>query len=437
MGRIADLRQVPVNQLKPYQANAKIHGKEQVEKLKASIKEFGFLSPCLIDRENNIIAGHGRVEAAKALGMDEVPCLYLEDLTEEQRRAYILADNKLTELGEWDRDILSAELAALRDEGFNIELTGFSIDDIIIEEIDFTEVDDAWEEAAADAEAEPKAKPGDIYQLGRHRLMCGDATSAEDVKKLLDGAAVQLVITDPPYNVDYAGKNKLLNLIDKGNRVQKDIENDKKSDKEFLEFLTKAFKNMAEALQPGGVFYIWHADTNRAAFLEASAAAGLEIRQILIWVKNMFVLGRQDYQWIHEPCLYGWKDGAAHYFTDSRSLTTVANSKADIEKLSKEDLKKILTEVFELTSVINEDKPMVSDLHPTMKPINLFKRHIENSSSPGDIVMDLFGGSGTALIAAEQTERTCYMLEYSPAYVDTIIERWETFTGQKAKKIKA
>lgn len=185
MGRIADLRQVPVNQLKPYQANAKIHGKEQVEKLKASINEFGFLSPCLIDRENNIIAGHGRVEAAKALGMDEVPCLYLEDLTEEQRRAYILADNKLTELGEWDRDILSAELAALRDEGFNIELTGFSIDDIIIEEIDFTEVDDAWEEAAAEAEAEPKAKPGDIYQLGRHRLMCGDATSAEDVKKTI------------------------------------------------------------------------------------------------------------------------------------------------------------------------------------------------------------------------------------------------------------
>ena len=437
MGRIADLRQVPVNQLKPYQANAKIHGKEQVEKLKASINEFGFLSPCLIDRENNIIAGHGRVEAAKALGMDEVPCLYLEDLTEEQRRAYILADNKLTELGEWDRDILSAELAALRDEGFNIELTGFSIDDIIIEEIDFTEVDDAWEEAAADAETEPKAKPGDIYQLGRHRLMCGDATSAEDVKKLLDGAAVQLVITDPPYNVDYAGKNKLLNLIDKGNRVQKDIENDKKSEKEFLEFLTKAFKNMAEALQPGGVFYIWHADMNRAAFLEASAAAGLEIRQILIWVKNMFVLGRQDYQWIHEPCLYGWKDGAAHYFTDSRSLTTVANSKADIDKLSKEDLKKILNEMFELTTVINEDKPMVSDLHPTMKPINLFKRHIENSSRPGDIVMDLFGGSGTALIAAEQTERTCYMLEYSPAYVDTIIERWETFTGQKAEKIKA
>lgn len=435
MAKIAKLQEVSLKDLKPYANNAKIHGPEQVEKLKRSINEFGFISPILIDADYNVIAGHGRIMAATALEMEQVPALFVEDLTDEQRRAYILADNRLTELGTWDNAILSAELQALKDDGFNIELTGFNVDFIEIGEVDFSEVDDAWNEETEEPEPEPIARPGDVYQLGRHRLMCGDSTNSSDVKKLTDGFMINLVVTDPPYNVDYAGKNEMLNRAGKGNRIETPIENDAMSDKEFINFLLKAFTNMREVMAPGAGFYIWHADTKRAAFLEACAAAGLEIRQVLIWVKNMFVIGRQDYQWIHEPCLYGWNEGAAHYFTDSRSLTTVAETKTDIDKMKAAEMRQILKRLFELTTVIHEDKPLVSDLHPTMKPVNLFKRQIENSSKPGDNILDLFGGSGTLIIAAEQTDRNAFVMEYSPAYVDSIIQRWEKFTGQKAVRI--
>ena len=427
MGKIADFRQVPVENLIPYQANAKMHSKEQVEKLKNSIKTYGFLSPCLIDKSLNLIAGHGRLMAAKELGMTEVPCVCIEDLTEEERRAYIIADNRLTELGEWDRAILSAELAALRDEGFNIEMTGFTIDDILIEEIDFSDIDEAWNEAEEEAEAEktPKAKHGDVFQLGRHRLMCGDSTSAADVEKLRGGQLMHLTVTDPPYNVDYSGHRK----------ERERIKNDNKTDGEFYRFLLAAFTNIQRSMKPGRSFYIWHASTEAVNFMQAARETGLDPRQILIWVKNSMVIGRQDYNWRHEPCIYGWTEGASHYFTDKRNLTTVFDKKLNVQEMTEDQAKDLLRNILEYTTAIYENRPMASEQHPTMKPINLIKKQIENSSKPGERVLDLFGGSGTTLIAAEQTDRICYMMEYSPVYVDAIIERWENFTGQKAELI--
>lgn len=423
MGKIAEMRQVPPADLVPYQANAKMHSKKQIEQLKASINEFGFLTPCLIDADNNIIAGHGRVIAAQEMGLPTVPCISIEELTEEQRRAYILADNRLTELGEWDRDILSAELAALRDEGFNIELTGFNIDDIIINEIDFTEIDAAWEEAGeVEAAEDAKTRPGDLYQLGRHRLLCGDSTDARNAERLRGGQMMQLAITDPPYNVDYSG-----------HRIEREkIENDNRSDGAFLDLLTKAFNNLIASLDAGRSFYIFHADRERRAFLEAMSKNDMQVRQILVWVKNSFVISRQDYNWRHEPCLYGWKDGATHYFCEDKGQSTVWDKKADPDNMTEDQLRAIVKTLFRHTTAIHEDRPVASEEHPTMKPINLIKRLIENSSRPGENVIDLFGGSGTTLIAAEQTERNCFMIEYEPKYCDAIIKRWETFTGQKA-----
>lgn len=423
MGKIAEMRQVPPAELVPYQANAKMHSKKQIEQLKASINEFGFLTPCLIDADNNIIAGHGRVIAAQEMGLPTVPCISIEELTEEQRRAYILADNRLTELGEWDRDILSAELAALRDEGFNIELTGFNIDDIIINEIDFTEIDAAWEEAGeVEAAEDAKTRPGDLYQLGRHRLLCGDSTDARTAERLRGGQMMQLAITDPPYNVDYSGHRK----------EREKIENDNRSDGAFLDLLTKAFNNLIASLDAGRSFYIFHADMERRAFLEAMSKNEMQVRQILVWVKNSFVISRKDYNWRHEPCLYGWKDGAPHYFCEDKGQSTVWDKKADPDNMTEDQLRAIVKSLFRHTTAIHEDRPVASEEHPTMKPINLIKRLIENSSRPGENVIDLFGGSGTTLIAAEQTERNCFMIEYEPKYCDAIIKRWETFTGQKA-----
>lgn len=427
MGKIAEMREIPIKDLVPYQANAKMHGKNQVEQLKSSIKEFGFLTPCLIDAKNNIIAGHGRVLAAKELGMETIPCVFIENLTDEQRRAYILADNRLTELGEWDRGILSAELSALQDAGFNIELTGFNIDDIIIDNIDFTEIDDAWNDAAEENEtaAEPIARPGDLFQLGRHRLLCGDSTEPADVERLTGGAKMQLVITDPPYNVNYSGHRK----------KRDEIENDNKTDAAFLDFLTDAFSNLIKHLEPGRSFYIFHADMERRAFLEAMRENGMQVRQVLTWVKNSFVISRQDYNWRHEPILYGWAEGGPHYFCDDHGQSTVWDKKPDYDNMSAEQLRTMLKKIFDYSTAVYEDRPVASEEHPTMKPINLIKRFIENSSKPKERILDLFGGSGSTLIAAEQTGRTAYLMELEPVYIDAIIKRWETYTGQKAERI--
>lgn len=387
MAKIADMQEVSLSKLKPYERNAKIHGEEQIKMLMASIQEFGFLSPCLVERGTfNLIAGHGRVEAARRLGMEKVPCVFVEDITEAQRRAYILADNRLTELGEWNMDLVTDELTALDDMDFDISLTGFELES---ETPEITE--DDYEPTPP---KEPKAKRGDIYQLGRHRLMCGDATSAEDVGMLTGGVLVDLYLTDPPYNVDYTGKTK----------DALKIENDKKKDDEFRSFLVSAFYAAKTVMKGGAAFYIWHADSEGYNFRSACKDAGWTVRQCLIWAKNSMVMGRQDYQWKHEPCLYGWNDGGSHAWYSDRKQTTI----------------------------LNFDRPTRSAEHPTMKPIPLFDYLIRNSTKAGDIVLDTFGGSGTTIMACEQDDRCGYLMELDPRYVDVIIDRWEQFTGERA-----
>lgn len=417
MAKSVKLQEVAIDLLKPYERNAKVHPKEQVEKIKRSIEEFGFVTPCVIDGEYNLIAGHGRVQAAKEMGLETVPCVFVEGLSEAQRKAYILADNRLGELGEWDMETVSDELEELKDSGFDIDLTGFTIDDIIFDDIE--DIDVVPETEDFESTSSSKVKRGEIWILGDHRLMCGDSTNFEDVKKLMGGGAASLLETDPPYNVNVEGKAG-------------SIENDDMPDEMFYTFLCDAFGNAYAVMKDGASFYIWHADSNGLQFRSAAEASGLKIHQNLIWVKSHFTIGRQDYQWKHEPCLYGWKEGS-HYFIDLRSLSTVQEYKDELSKLDKSQLIDIINNLQEhITTIAHEDKPSVSELHPTMKPMSLIKKQIRNSSKEGEIVLDLFGGSGTTLMACEELGRCCYTMEYDPHFCDVIINRWEEQTGEKA-----
>ena len=429
MGNIKELQSVEIAKIKPYKNNAKIHGKNQLKKLQESISEFGFLTPCLIDQEYNLIAGHGRVEAAKALGMKEVPCVFVENLNSTQRRAYILADNRLGELGEWDMDLVSQELQTLSDSGFNLELTGFTFDDITSDDIDFSELDEEAEKIKEELPEESSIQQGQMFRLGNHILLCGDSTKDDDLKRLMGKELADLVVTDPPYNVDVTGETKE-NLK---------IMNDSMDDDSFVEFLSAAFKNLTNGLKLGGGWYIWLASSTYPQFEKALSNNGMHERQQLIWVKNQFLLGRSDYQWRHEPCLYGWKDGAAHYFIDDRTKSSVFEKIENIDEISEEEAKKLLKRFFNqnqtMTSIIHEKKPLRNEDHPTMKPVALIERLIENSSKSGDIVLDLFGGSGTTLIACENKHRKCRMMELDPHYCEVIIKRWEKLTGEKAELI--
>ena len=445
MGKAVELREVEIAALKPYERNAKQHSKEQVEKIGQSIRRLGFISPCLIDRDLNVIAGHGRIMAAKAIGWDRVPCIFIEGLTAEERKAYILADNRLTELGDWDMDLVQQELAALADADFDISITGFDTD-LRFDDSMAQITDDGWTEDEIHAEEEPRSRIGDIYQLGNHRLMCGDSTDPDMVAALMDGAKADLMVTDPPYNIglggDESGAAQSMDEMSARRKRQDDgafLLNDNLGEKEFVEFLTKAMRNGRDALREGGAFYVWYATRTTEQFLQGMRNAGLEVKQILIWVKSHFTLGRQDYQWQHEPCLYGWKEGAAHYFLDSRKQSTVIEDQLpDLSRMKKADMEALLKEIYQAevqTDVIREAKPNVSELHPTMKPLKLIARQIRNSSEPGQTVLDLFGGSGTTLIACEQMDRRCMMMEFDPHYADVIVDRWEKMTGLKALKI--
>lgn len=419
MAKIDKVQEVAVTLLKPYEKNAKIHGREQLDKLKASIEEFGFLTPCLIDSDYNIIAGHGRVSAAAEMGMKKVPCVFIEGLTENQRKAYILADNRLGELGEWDMDLVAQELRALEESGFEIDVTGFITDDSIF---DLDPIDDngIGQEIDDFLTEKPITNEGELWRLGRHRLLIGDSTNQDDVFKLAGGAVMDLFETDPPYNVNVS------------NAQGDTIKNDNIGEEEFYSFLCDAFSNAAEVMGKGASFYIWHADSNGLAFRAACAEAGLTIKQNLIWIKSHFTLGRQDYQWMHEPCLYGWKEGAGHYFSEKRNIPTVIKSVDKLEEMSREELIGFIEDLRKMTTVMHENTPMVDDLHPTMKPIELIKKQIKNSSKQGANVLDLFGGSGTTLLACEELNRNCFMMEYDPKYADVIINRWEEMTGEKA-----
>lgn len=329
-----------------------------------------------------------------------------DQLTEEQKREFIIKDN--VAFGEWDDETLS--------EDFDDEPEDNDADE-----------DDYGEEDAANAPT--RCNPGDVWELGRHRLMCGDSTKEADVAKLMGGEQTDLLLTDPPYNVDYQG----------GTKDKMKIANDNMDDVAFVGFLTAAFNCAIQAMRPGAAFYVWHADSKGYEFRTALKEVGLTLRETLIWVKNALVLGRQDYQWRHEPCLYGWKDGAAHYFVDDRSQSTVIeDAGVDYRKLKKDELLKLvlqLTDVSVPNTVIYEDKPTKNDIHPTMKPVKLMARLIKNSTKQEQLVLDLFGGSGSTLIACEQINRKCFTMEYDPKYCDAILDRWEKLTGEEAERI--
>lgn len=380
-----ELKWEPIKSIRPYEKNPR-RNDEAVDAVAASIREFGWQQPIVVDKDGVIIAGHTRYKAAKKLKCDTVPVVVADDLTEDQVKAYRLADNKTGELAEWDTALLGEELAELAD----FDMSQFGFDTILQEEAREAEEDDY----EVNPPEEPKAKLGDIYQLGRHRLMCGDSTDAESVYQLCQDGQVDMLLTDPPYGVDYTGKTK----------DALKIQNDATSDEMLRDMLADAFSAANNIMKPGAVFYIWHADSKALVFRIACQMAGWEVRQVLIWVKNTMVMGRQDYQWKHEPCLYGWKDGAGHLWASDRKQTTI----------------------------LNFDRPTKNKEHPTMKPVKLFDYQIQNNTKGGDIVLDLFGGSGTTIVACEQNGRCARVMELDPRYVDVIVDRWEKLTGKKA-----
>lgn len=405
--------------LKEYENNAKLHPQEQIDQIKKSITEFGMNDPIAIWKDNIIIEGHGRLIACKQLNIEIVPIIRLDNLTDDQRKAYTLIHNQTTMNTGFDLDLLSKEL-----ENIDFNMTDFGFENITEEDIEIQE--DNFEIDEEELKPAPSSKYGEIYKLGNHILMCGDSTNSDDVEKLMNGNIADLVVTDPPYNVAIQNSQGMT------------IENDDMDSDLFKEFIHKAVENMSNNLKPGGAYYMWYGDIEDIAFRSACIENKLLLKQCLIWVKNQFTLGRQDYQWRHEPCLYGWKQGEGHYFIYDRTQSTVIEQEPiDFDNLSKQEAIKLLKNIYKNeipSTIIKEDKPKHNDLHPTMKPISLIARLINNSSEENNIVLDLFGGSGTTLIACEQINRICYMMEYDPKYVDVIIKRWEDFTGNKAVK---
>lgn len=385
-----EMKLLPIDELIPYANNARTHSKEQINKIRSSLREFGFVNPVLIDKDKNIIAGHGRCEAAKAEGIKEVPCVMVEHLTEAQKKAYIIADNKLALDAGWDNEILAVELESLKDLNFDVELTGFNaaeIDDLFSNIHDKEVSDDDFDVDAA-LEEEPISKQGDLWLLGRHRLVCGDSTKAGTYETLMEGKKANLVVTDPPYGVSYNGS-------------QGTIQNDNLKDDEFYQFLFDAFTNMENHMANDASIYVFHADTKGHIFRKAFQDAGFYLSGVCQWVKQSLVLGRSPYQWKHEPCLFGWKKKGKHKWYAGRAETTV----------------------WEF------DKPSKNNLHSTMKPVPLLAYPIKNSSLTNSIVLEPFGGSGSTWIACEQTDRICYGAELDERFVDVIVKRFIDHVG--------
>lgn len=426
--------EAPVDQVVPYQDNPR-HNEDAVDAVAESIRRFGFRSPIVVDEDMVVLAGHTRLKAARKLGLSTVPVLVAEGLSEEDRKAYRLADNKTGELASWDLGLLEKELEGL--EG--MELLGFDAE--VDEDIGETLLEDVQEDDFdVSADRPIRCDKGDVWLLGEHRLMCGDSTDPYAVAVLAGGEPVDLLLTDPPYNVGLGyGMDEEEAKILRRRTDGLTIDNDQWSnDEEFEDFLTAALKSGAAVLKPGGVFYVWHAHNWSLPMFSAAKRAGLQVRQCLVWNKNTFALGRQDYQWKHEPCIYGWKAGAAHYFIDDRRQSTVfEDPRLNIKAMKKEEMRELLEAIFSdkiSTTILNEDKPSRSCEHPTMKPVKLMARQIVNSTRQGETVLDLFGGSGSTLIACEQTGRRCLTMELDPKFCDVIIDRWERLTGLEAVK---
>lgn len=417
----------PLGWLTPYENNPR-NNDEAVEPVANSISEFGFKVPIVATSDGEIINGHTRWKAAKKLKLKTVPVIIADDLTEEQVRAFRLADNKVAEIAQWDIELLLSEIESV--DNLDMTLFGFTDSDYTLDDFEDeeTDTDISEDEIESEGDSVSSVEYGDIYQLGRHRLMCGDSTSAGDMKELVDGEKIDLYVTDPPYNVAYEGKTE----------EAMTIQNDSMDDASFRQFLRDAFSVADQHLKPGGAFYIWHADSEGLNFRAAVKETGWLLKQNLVWVKNSIVLGRQDYQWKHEPCLYGWKDGASHYFVDNRALSTVIEEDEDnLKEMTKGELISYIKTMQENspTSIFYEDKPVRSDIHPTMKPLKLIARCVLNSSKKGERVLDSFNGGGSTLMVCEKTERIYYGMELDPIYVERTIKRWEEKTGLKAEKI--
>jgi site-specific DNA-methyltransferase (adenine-specific) len=411
------IKEIEISCINEYENNPR-NNEKAVEAVAESIRQFGFKVPIVVDKDFVIVAGHTRLKAANVLDMKSVPCVIADDLTEEQLKAYRLADNKTAELAEWDFEKLHEELKALN--AFDMDVFGFdTLPDLMDEMNDSTEIsiDDIL------GEEETKTKRGDIWLLGQHRLICGDCTDKAIIAQLMDGAKADLLLTDPPYNVAIENSAGLT------------IQNDNMSDTAFYEFLHSAFSAANSAMRDGAGFYIWHGETEGLNFRKACNAVKWNLKQCIIWVKSQITIGRQDYQWKHEPCLYGWKGGGSHYFIKNRKQATVIDEDVNLEFMTADELRKMIADIMEQSSILREDKPLKNSDHPTMKPVPLIKKQVKNSTKRGGIVLDIFGGSGTTLMACEELHRTCYMCELDERYCDVIIKRYEEMTGKKAVKL--
>ena len=381
------MKAVNVSDLVPYVNNTRTHTAEQINKLRSSLREFGFVNPIIIDNDYNVIAGHARLEAAKAEGMTEVPCVFVDYLTEAQRKAYVIADNRYAEDAGWDEEMLRAEIESLEGMDFDVLLTGFDEAELsdLFKDPGSTDAEDDDFDLTEALEKASFVLPGDVWSVGRHKLMCGDATSPEDVNTLMGDKTANLIVTDPPYNVAFKSSSGL------------EIKNDKMQDEKFYEFLLAAFNNMAAHLEKGGAAYCFHADTEGLNFRRAFMEAGFHLSGVCIWVKNSLVLGRADYQYQHEPILYGFlQNGKKHAWYSDRKQTTIWNF----------------------------DKPKKNNNHPTSKPLDLLAYPIGNSTQENALVIDTFGGSGSTLMACEQMNRSCYTMELDPKYASVILRRF-------------
>ena len=391
MKTTTDFQLVATDKLIPYVNNARTHSPEQIKKLRSSLREFGFVNPVIIDREYNVIAGHGRLMAAKEEGITEVPCVYVDHLTDAQKKAYILADNRMAMDAGWDEELLAVEMQELQDLGYDLAMTGFDekeLADLFSDNTDSEAKDDDFDLTAA-LEKASFVERGDVWTVGRHRLMCGDATSLEDVNTLMGDTKANLILTDPPYGVSFKSSSGLT------------IQNDSMKNEEFYSFLLSAFKCMAVHLEKGGAAYVFHADTEGLNFRRAFVDAGFHLAGCCIWVKDSLVLGRSDYQWQHEPVLYGFMQNGKHKWYSDRKQTTIWHF----------------------------DKPKRNANHPTSKPLDLLGYPIGNSTQENGVVIDTFGGSGSTLMACEQMNRICYMMELDEKYASVILRRYVEDTG--------
>ena len=436
-----NLNKVQLNELKYADYNprkALKSGDPEYEKIKRSIHEFGYVDPIIVNQDLTIIGGHQRATVLKDMGYQEVDVIIV-DVDKVKEKALNIALNKIS--GEWQMDKLKDLLLALENQ-IDIGITGFEDEEIreLMAKMDTSVAtdDDFDVDAALEAIEEPKSKRGTIYQLGDHRLMCGDSTDPDDVMMLMQGKLADLIVTDPPYNVNYESKINDWSNSKNEHRKHSGILNDHMGSQAFYQFLLAMYTNAYEHLKLGGVIYVFHSDVERLSFEYAFQKAGFKFSENLIWVKNSFNLSRHDYHWRHEPILYGWKEGVGHYFVDDRTQASVFDETKDLEKMKKEELLDILKKILDdnQTTVIYENKPVKSDLHPTMKPVPLIGKLIKNSSIQGQLVYEPFGGSGSTLIASDQLGRTCFCMELDPRYVDVIVQRWEELTHKIAIKIQ-